>query len=94
MTVTALPPPVEADEARDAHVLVARYRKARKLADHLAAFVQAVNAEAAAESVAVLGRTEVGRALAAKAAGVNDPSPTTWALVVELVRERGEGRPR
>lgn len=90
--VTTLPPPPpplaeSGDDAREGHVLVARYRKARVLADYLAQYVETANAETAAQSVAVLGQAEVGRQLAAQAAGTRVPSEVTWALVVELVRE-------
>lgn len=85
MTVHDLPlpplPPTVEDE-RAPHVLVARYRKARKLANALT-LLEGANAA----SVADLGAQELGRVLAAQVAGVNVPSETTWALVVELVRE-------
>jgi hypothetical protein len=34
-----------------------------------------------------LGKSDLGMRLAAEAAGANTPSLTTWALIVELVRE-------
>lgn len=74
--------PVEfVKDVRDRHVLVARYRKARAIAKVLLASGGNV------ESATQLGTFELGRSLAAKAADVNVPSETTWALVVELVRE-------
>ena len=71
--------PVEDDRAP--HILVARYRKARAVAKTLLAL------GASKDDAIALGETEVGRALAAKAADVNVPSTTSWALVVELVAE-------
>ena len=71
--------PVEDDRAP--FILVARYRKARAIAKALLAL------GASKDDAIALGATEVGRTLAAKAANVNAPSPTSWALVVELVGE-------
>lgn len=68
-------------EERAPHVLVARYRKARAIAKHI------LGLGATAEVATQLGQYELGRQLAAQAADVNVPSETTWALVVELVRE-------
>lgn len=83
--LAAVPAPViPADVQRDVQaerILVNRYRKARKCAQVLLA----LGADAATADQ--LGSTEIGRALTAKAADCNTPSPTTWALVIELVRE-------
>lgn len=65
--------------------LVARYRKARKIADALRTLPGATT-----ENVATLGASETVRAMAARLANTNVPSEVTWALVVELVRERTE----
>lgn len=62
-------------------ILVNRYRKARKCANALLA------AGAPASQVEELGKSDLGRKLTAQVAQCNTPSPTTWALVVELVRE-------
>jgi hypothetical protein len=72
--------PVDLHDDDNPHKLVARYRKARKIAVLLLA--HGANAEAA-ESL----NSDIGRKVAAQAADVNVPSETTWALVVELVRE-------
>lgn len=69
------------DDERAPHVLVARYRKARAVATTL------LQHGATAAQVEELGKMDIGRALAAQAAGTRIPSTTTWALVVELVRE-------
>lgn len=66
---------------RDPHVLVARYRKARRCANALLANGADVT------STEQLGQSELGRKLTAQVAHCNTPSETTWALVVELVRE-------
>jgi hypothetical protein len=68
-------------DAQAPYVLVARYKKARLIAKSLLAL------GATAESAAHLGKFEDGRRLAAAAAGTHVPSPVTWMLVVELVRE-------
>ncbi len=83
MTQAAPPPvlPADQDAVREQRILVARYRKARAIAKMLLANGGGV------ESVTQLGQYELGRQLAAQAAGTNVPSETTWALVVELVRE-------
>lgn len=65
------------------HKLVARYRKARKIATTLRRLQPGV----AYEDAVVLGTTEVGRTLAAEAAGTRIPSEVTWALVVEILRD-------
>ncbi len=74
--------PAAAHADTNTHRLVARYRKARKISNHL---VMLQGADVA--SVENLGTSELGRTLAAQAAGVNVPSEMTWALVVEMVRE-------
>lgn len=79
--MTATTTEVQTEDPRAAYILVARYKKARAIAQRLLAL------GANAETAAIVGSTEVGRALAATAAGVNVPSETSWALVVELVRE-------
>lgn len=77
-----IPASAAVEDDRATHILVARYRKARKIANHLTLLEGA-----SAASVAALGEQELGRVLAAQAAGTRVPSETTWALVVELVRE-------
>lgn len=74
-------PAAPVPEAQNAHMLVARYRKARKCAQALLA------SGADSASARSVGSTLVGRTLTAKAADCNVPSETTWALVVELVHE-------
>lgn len=72
----------EADEdEREPHVLLARYRKARRVAKVL------IQHGATAESALELGKTELGRTMAAQVAGTRVPSKVTWPLVVELVSE-------
>lgn len=61
--------------------LVARYRKARKIANFL------VLTGVSVEDVAALGTSSLGRQLVAEKIGGHVPSETTWALVTELVRE-------
>lgn len=67
--------------------LVARYRKARGIANKLIAHGASV------QMVEELGVTYAGQTLAAEAAGVHAPSEGSpvWALVVELVKEAHEG---
>ena len=62
--------------------LVARYRKARKIADALYKLEVPTDAFAASSDNTAL------RTLAAQVAGTNVPSETTWALVVELITEK------
>jgi hypothetical protein len=97
MSVHELPaPPLPADDVarRERHVtrpdesdnpfkLVARYRKARAIATALHALPNGF----AVADVEGIGASLEGRELAAKVAGTNVPSETTWALVVELYRE-------
>ena len=71
----------ELDDAREPYKLVARYKKAKAIAHLLLAN------GATASSAAVLGAIDIGRSLAALAAGQHTPSEVTWALVVEMVRE-------
>lgn len=80
MTVTPMNP-ANTDDERAPHVLIARYRKARAIAHVLLS--NGANEATAFE----LGKTELGRQLAALAASQHVPSETTWALVVEMVRE-------
>jgi hypothetical protein len=90
MTTTAsapapvVPLPVVPQGDDNPHVLVARYRKARKLANTM------VSEGFTADETASITHNEPARKLAAKLAGTNVPSEVTWALVVELVRERLE----
>lgn len=69
------------DDVTEACKLIARYKKAKKLALAL------VQHGADGESAVKLGETLVGRSLAAKAVGGHVPSDVTWALVVEMVKE-------
>ncbi len=69
------------DQVTEQIKLVARYRKAKKIALLLIAMGGNV------ESVKQLGASEMGRTLAANAAKTHVPSDITWALVVALVEE-------
>jgi hypothetical protein len=64
----------------NSHELAARLKKARKIADVLAANGY--------RSHTVAGFTEEQRGLAASAARQNRPSDETWAVVVKMLRER------
>ena len=78
------PPPLSVQDGIDVQaqmILVNRYRKARKLSQVL------LGLGCTAAQAEQIGSAHVGRALTAKAADCNAPSQTTWALVVELVRE-------
>ena len=77
-------PPLLAQDGIDVQaqmILVNRYRKARKCANVL------LSNGANATQAAALGTTLIGRTLTANAAATHIPSETTWALIVELVRE-------
>jgi len=76
-----IPADVPDADVQAERILVARYRKSRKCAQVL------LSLGADAGSAIDIGRTTVGRALVAKAAETHVPSTTSWALVVELVRE-------
>lgn len=65
------------------HKLVARYRKAKKIAKALRHAVPGVTHQDAED----LGSTEIGRELAGAVAHTNVPSDVTWALVVEMLRD-------
>lgn len=66
--------------ADNAYKLVARYRKARRIADK----IHGIDA-----SLEDLRDADLAtRALAAQLAGTHIPSECTWALVVELITER------
>jgi hypothetical protein len=73
-----VPPPVDDNP----HKLVARYRKARRIAQAI------IDAGGDADATLTVGQTELGRTLAARVAGTHVPSEVTWALVFELVREQ------
>lgn len=77
----------EPEDERAPHILVARYRKARKIAT---AFL-ASEAQPSADELIAVGEYDAVRELAGKAVGVNTPSRVTWALVVELVNEARSG---
>lgn len=82
--LTVPPPPAleqPQPDVQEQMILVNRYRKARKIASKLLAH------GADADAVIELGKSHLGMRLAAEAAGANTPSTTTWALVIELVRE-------
>lgn len=64
--------------------LVSRYRKAKKIALAL------IKLGATADSLKAVTKTdefELYRKLSAEIAGTHVPSPVTWQLVIELVKE-------
>ncbi len=77
------------DQVTEQIKLVARYRKAKKIALKIVSIAAGAgdDTQTTLETVQKLGQIETGRKLAAEAAGVNVPSVVTWALVIEMVTE-------
>lgn len=70
-----------ADQTTEACKTIARYKKAKKISSLL------IMLGGTKESVIELGKTEMGRTLAANGASTHVPSEVTWELIVAMVEE-------